>query len=86
MTNANPEHDGFPFLRLPFDQFELNTPQGIHFCLVYAPMRGTLFQFQHNLPSHRLPLQFLKLYMYCLLQAVDYLHTECQLIHTGTLA
>ncbi|KAJ8120195.1 hypothetical protein ONZ43_g3033 [Nemania bipapillata] len=45
-------------------------------------MRETLFRFQQRCFGHRLPLPIFKFFTYCLLQALDYLHTECHLIHT----
>lgn len=46
-------------------------------------MRETLSQFQQRLPRQRLGLPLFKAYIFCLLQALDYLHTDCRLIHTG---
>lgn len=82
IANANPQHEGLSFIHLPGDEFQLQGPQGTHSCLVYEPMRETLFQFQRRVPDEKLPLPLFKLYIYCLLEAVDYLHTECHLIHT----
>lgn len=83
ITVANPSHDGLEFVRLPIDEFQYQGPGGKHSCLVYKPMRETLLQFQHRWPRQRLPLAVFKLHTFCLLEALDYLHTECNLIHTG---
>lgn len=83
ITNAKPSHEGLSFIRTPVDEFQLKGPEGTHFCLVYEPMRETLFQLQHRLRRQRLALPLFKFFTYCLLQALDYLHTECHLIHTG---
>ncbi|KND93317.1 Serine/threonine-protein kinase SRPK [Tolypocladium ophioglossoides CBS 100239] len=82
IANANPSHEGLSCVRIPIDEFQLQGPQGIHSCLVYEPMRETLFRFQCRLPRQRLGVPILKSYMFLLLQALDYLHTECHLIHT----
>ncbi|POR39058.1 Serine/threonine-protein kinase SRPK [Tolypocladium paradoxum] len=82
ITNANPSHEGLSCIRIPIDEFQLQGPQGMHSCLVYEPMRETLFQFQRRMPGQRLAMPLFKPYVYLLLQALDYLHTECRLIHT----
>lgn len=83
IANAKPSHEGLSFIRTPVDEFQLKGPEGIHFCLVYKPMRETLFQLQHRLKRQRLALPLFKFFIYCFLEALDYLHTVCRLIHTG---
>lgn len=83
IANANASHPGLAYLRIPIDEFQLRGPQGTHSCLVYEPMRETLYNFQRRMPRSRLPGPVFKSYMFLLLQALDYLHTECHLIHTG---
>ncbi|KAI0103705.1 kinase domain protein [Nemania sp. FL0031] len=83
IANAKPSHEGLAFIRTPLDDFSMEGPKGTHPCLVYKPMRETIFRFQQQrLPEHRLPLPIFKFFTYSLLQALDYLHTECQLVHT----
>ncbi|KAI1034589.1 hypothetical protein LB504_004590, partial [Fusarium proliferatum] len=79
---TNPSHPGLSFIRLPIYEFQLEGPEGTHFCLVYKPMRETLYHWQRRLPKQRLPLPLFKSYAFLILQALDYLHTECHLIHT----
>lgn len=83
IQDADMSHEGRSYVRLPIGHFDLRGPLGIHTCLVYEPMRETLSQFQTRLPRERLSLPLFKLYIYILLQALDYLHTKCHLIHTG---
>ncbi|KAI9148882.1 Serine/threonine-protein kinase SRPK [Paramyrothecium foliicola] len=75
-------HPGARFVRTPIDSFEIKSPNGRHPCLVYLPMRETLFRFQGRLGGRRLSRPLVKLYTAHLLQALDFLHTECHLIHT----
>ncbi|KAI1149391.1 kinase domain protein [Nemania diffusa] len=82
IANAKPSHEGLSFIRTPIDDFSIEGPKGTHLCLVYQPMRETLFRLQQRCPEHRLPLPIFKLFTYYFLQALDYLHTECRLIHT----
>ncbi|CZT42280.1 uncharacterized protein RSE6_02141 [Rhynchosporium secalis] len=63
--------------------FEVLGPNGMHMCLVFEPMRETLSLFQSRLKQKRFPLKLLKMYLICLLTGLDYLHSECHIIHTG---
>lgn len=83
IQDADPSHVGRSYIRLLTDQFDLAGPEGTHRCLVYEPMRETVAHYQLKMPRERLILPILKLHVYVLLQALDYLHTRCHLIHTG---
>ncbi|KAI1154094.1 kinase domain protein [Nemania diffusa] len=82
ISNAEPSHESLGYIRAHIDEFELMGENGAHYCLVYTPMRETIHQFQHRLQRDRIAPPLLKFYMYCLLHAVDYLHTKCHIIHT----
>ncbi|KAH7329553.1 kinase domain protein [Stachybotrys elegans] len=82
IASADPSHPGLSYVRVPIDTFQLQGPQGTHLCLVYQPMRETLYQFQRRMPRQRLLMMDFKLFLHLLLQALDYLHTGCNLIHT----
>ncbi|OAA37868.1 Protein kinase-like domain protein [Metarhizium rileyi] len=79
--NANPSHEG-SFIRTPIDEFKLQGPKGSHYCLVYGLMRESLDQFRQRFEHHKLPVPLFKLHVFVLLEALDYLHSECRLIHT----
>ncbi|KAL7928707.1 kinase domain protein [Trichoderma chlorosporum] len=82
IATSNPSHEGIAFIRTPVDKFELKGLDGTHLCLVYEPMRETLFQFQQRVRRERLAPPLFKLFIYCLLEALNYLHTDCKIIHT----
>ncbi|CAG9945608.1 unnamed protein product [Clonostachys rosea f. rosea IK726] len=82
IADAKRPHDGLDFIRTPIDEFHLEGPEGTHLCLVYVPMRETLFRLQKRFERERIAPPLFKFYTYCLLHALDYLHTECHLIHT----
>lgn len=46
-------------------------------------MREPLWIFQQRLPDSKIPARLLKAYMSIFLKALDYLHSECHVIHTG---
>ncbi|GAB0144777.1 hypothetical protein EsHS_00005234 [Epichloe bromicola] len=82
IANADPSHEGRDFNRTHIDEFRLTGENGSHSCLVFIPMRETLFQLQHRLRGQKIAPPLVKFFMFCLLEAVDYLHTKCRLIHT----
>ncbi|KAG6052654.1 hypothetical protein E4U17_005569 [Claviceps sp. LM77 group G4] len=86
ISNANPSHEGLKYIRVPLDTFDLQGENGTHSCLVFQPMGETLQKFQQDLPGGKFQLPLFKAYMYLLLQSLDYLHTECRLIHTDIKA
>lgn len=79
----NPSHEGFPYVRTMIDSFEVTGLEGVHLCLVYEPMREPLWLFQRRWENRKLPPALLKVYMRFLLRGLDYLHSECHIIHTG---
>lgn len=48
-------------------------------------MREPLWIFQQRCRNKRFPLGLLKGYIKLLLQGLDYLHSECKIIHAGML-
>src|SRR5437667_4464599 len=79
---TNPSHEGYPYVRSITDSFEAAAPHGTHICLVYKPMREPLWLFQDRLKDNKFPSLLLKGYLKLLLQGLDYLHSECHIIHT----
>lgn len=70
-------------VREPVRHFELTTALGTHLCFVYQPLRMTLMAFRDSFPDRKMPFSQLKLFAYLLLRALDYLHSQCQVIHCG---
>ena len=83
LTQGNPEHEGFQFVRTIIGKFEIIGTQGAHICLVYEPMRETLNLFRMRLKEAKFTLPLLKAYLRLLLRGLDYLHSECRMVHTG---
>ena len=67
------------------DNFEVPGQNGPHLCLVYEPMREPLWLFQRRWENGKLPPALLKVYLRFLLRGLDYLHSECHIIHTGEI-
>lgn len=83
IVQQNPEHRGRAILRTYLHTFEVTGPEGKHMCLVYEPMREPLWIFQRRFLDRKLPLPIAKAYIYFLLVGLDYLHSECKVVHTG---
>ncbi|KAK2779961.1 hypothetical protein FQN53_001147 [Emmonsiellopsis sp. PD_33] len=82
ITEQNPQHRGRVILRTCLDDFEVTGPEGKHMCLVYEPMREPLWILQRRFVNRKLPLPIAKAYVYVLLVGLDYLHSECKVVHT----
>ncbi|KAK1147987.1 hypothetical protein N8T08_000503 [Aspergillus melleus] len=81
VSQQNPEHRGRVILRTCLDDFEVTGPEGKHVCLVYEPMREPLWILQRRFVDRKLPLPIAKAYIYFLLVGLDYLHSECKIVH-----
>ncbi|CAP99560.1 Pc22g22720 [Penicillium rubens Wisconsin 54-1255] len=81
ITQQNPEHRGCVILRTCLDSFEVDGPEAKHMCLVYEPMREPLWILQRRFVDRKLPLPIAKAYIYFLLVDLDYLHSECKVVH-----
>ncbi|KAL2360083.1 hypothetical protein RJZ56_007057 [Blastomyces dermatitidis] len=82
ITKANPQHVGYDFVRTLLDSFELRGPCGTHVCLVFYTLREPLWIFKQRFQNDVLPSDVLKLIATMVLQGLEYLHSECHVIHT----
>ncbi|PYH98321.1 kinase domain protein [Aspergillus ellipticus CBS 707.79] len=81
LAKVNSSHPGQPLIRALLDSFDLQGPDGTHRCLVLQPMNMTLLDMMRMNPQpFNLPL--LKMTVKRLLLALDFLHTEAEVIHT----
>ncbi|KAK2623947.1 hypothetical protein QTJ16_006581 [Diplocarpon rosae] len=81
LSISDPSHNGKQYIQTLVDKFEVAGPHGTHICLVFEPMRETLSAYQSRLKGARLPLELLKLYVVCLLDGLDCLHSRCRIVH-----
>ncbi|KAL4986570.1 protein kinase [Aspergillus falconensis] len=82
IAQRNPEHRGRVILRTCLDDVEVTGPEGRHMCLVYEPMREPVWILQRRFVDRRIPLPIAKAYIYFLLAGLDYLHSECKVVHS----
>ena len=84
IRSADPRHEGLKYLRAVRESFTVGIPNSPHLALVYDPMPESLATLQQRRIDSKLPSFFLKILMKFLLQGLDYLHTKCHIVHTGT--
>jgi serine/threonine-protein kinase SRPK3 len=70
-------------MRTALDSFELMNGGGKHVCLVHEPLWDNITTLLKRGGQDRLTEDLLRVILQRLLLALDYLHTDRRLIHTG---
>jgi serine/threonine protein kinase len=83
IDDANPLHPGHNYVRPALETFTIDRPGGDHQCLVQTPLWDSWKDLLRRNPAGRFSDALLKGSLQNLLLALDYLHTECKLVHTG---
>ncbi|GES61238.1 kinase-like protein [Aspergillus terreus] len=86
LERGSKNHPGRSAVRSLLDSFDVNGPEDKHRCLVHPPLWDSVLTFLHRNPEQRLPAPVLAFVLKRLFLALDYLHTECQIIHTDIKA
>ncbi|KAB8242423.1 kinase-like domain-containing protein [Aspergillus flavus] len=82
MNEVETNYPGRNFIRKLLDHFDIEGPHGRHVCLVHEP-HGTSADFLVKMfPGHAMTLDDMKPGIRQLLIALDFLHSECHIIHT----
>lgn len=76
-------HPGHAHIRKALDVFMIPHSGGDHPCLVQEPMWESFRDLLYRNPNHRFTEDLLKAGLMQVFLALDYLHTECKLVHTG---
>lgn len=79
-------HPGRRSIRNFLDAFDIAGPDDRHRCLVHQPLWDSLRGLSYRNPVEKLPAPIVATALHRLLLALDYLHTECHMAHTGNLA
>lgn len=79
-------HAGSKCVRMLLDSFDITAATGNHICMVHKPLGLRISDFQALIPGGKLPQNILKLTLKHVLLALEFLHSECHLAHTGKLA
>ena len=83
IQQASKLHPGHECVRSLIDSFDINGPEDTHRCLVHPALWESVNTFLCRNPIQRLPPIVLAVTLHRLFLALDYLHTECKVIHTG---
>ena len=83
ISKVRSNHEGRSYIRLIRDSFKIRGPFGEHLCMVFEPLREPLWLLGRHLGSVGLPPTVLKAFVRLILQGLDFLHSECHIIHTG---
>ncbi|KAI0102770.1 serine threonine protein kinase, CMGC group [Nemania sp. FL0031] len=86
ISRSSAKHTGRGAVRELLDSFNIAGPDGSHQCLVHPPLWESALTFLHRNPVRRLPAPVLAFVLRRLFLALDFLHTECQIIHTDIKA
>jgi serine/threonine-protein kinase SRPK3 len=65
------------------DSFEVTGPHGRHYCLVHQPLGMSLYDLKMRARDKVFSKEVLRISVRQLLAALDYLHNEAGVIHTG---
>lgn len=86
LRKADRSHPGYSRIRTALEVFKLERPgaSGItHHCLVQKPMWDSFKDIVRWHPSGLFTVDLLKAGLSELFLALDYLHLECNIVHTG---
>ena len=84
LSSVRSDHPDRNYIRNARDAVTINSPDGEHQCLVRASMSETAQVLLRCNPHGRLSEDLLRILLQRLLSALDYLHIEAHLVHTGS--
>ncbi|OAP62401.1 hypothetical protein AYL99_04604 [Fonsecaea erecta] len=86
LFSANPKHPGYVHVRFMLDTFKLKGKHGDHLCIVYDVLREPIDLCMEKFPGRRFSCGKLRILLPALLQGLDYMHSECHVVHTDLKA
>ncbi|TVY45143.1 Serine/threonine-protein kinase [Lachnellula subtilissima] len=86
LSAGNVSHPGHRHVRNALEVFTIPRQGGDHKCLVQKPMWDSFRDLLDRNPTHRFTKVLLRAGLSQLLLALDYLHSECKLVHTDIKA
>ncbi|KAH6888186.1 kinase-like domain-containing protein [Thelonectria olida] len=83
MFAAESNHPGRQYVRPVLDSFEVEGPGGDHVCMTFEPLRQPLWMLgQQSGLTNLVQPRTIKSLLPSMLKSLDFLHTECRVIHT----
>lgn len=86
LQTANPNHPGYNHVRFMLDTFKIKCRQGEHLCIVYDVLREPIDMCMEKFPGRRFNSEKLRKLLPALLLGLDYMHSECRVVHTDLKA
>jgi hypothetical protein len=74
------------FIRLVKESFEISGPHGRHLCLVFQPMRESIWLLRRRFGADKVKIEMIdnfKHFIGNMLEGLAVLHSKCHVIHTG---
>jgi hypothetical protein len=85
ISQIQSNHEGAKHVRVVENSFAVPGPFGEHLCLAFEPLREPLWMLGRHLGTVGLSPPILKAFLNLILKGLDFLHSECRIIHTGKL-
>ncbi|KAF9648507.1 kinase-like protein [Thelephora ganbajun] len=82
VQEANPSHPGHKHVVSLLDSFHHCAPEDIHVCLVFEPLGENLLALIERNNKTGIPVALVKIITKQVLLGLQYLHEECDLVHT----
>ncbi|KAE8349567.1 kinase domain protein [Aspergillus coremiiformis] len=86
LSSLGSSHIGSAYIRGLYDIFTIPGPCGPHQCLVHPPMHLSIHALRMRASSCKVTEPLLKHILFCLLQALDFLHREGNIVHSDIKA
>lgn len=86
LKTTNPIHRGYNHVRFMLETFTIKGKYGEHLCVVYDVLREPLDECQQRLPSKLFKSDHLRALLPSLLKGLEYMHSECHVVHTDLKA
>ncbi|KFY38563.1 hypothetical protein V494_04307 [Pseudogymnoascus sp. VKM F-4513 (FW-928)] len=86
ISQIQSKYENSKYVRVVEDSFVIPGPFGEHLCLAFEPLREPLWMLGRHLGTVGLSSPILKAFLKLILQGLDFLHSECRIIHTDLKA
>ncbi|KAI4678950.1 uncharacterized protein J4E88_006238 [Alternaria novae-zelandiae] len=86
LSKGNASHPGYHHVRTALDVFTISRQGGDHRCLVQKPMWDSFKDLLNRNSAHRFTDELLRAGLSQVFLALDYLHTEANIVHTDIKA
>lgn len=85
MREQSPVHPGYTYVIHLHDHFYQKGPHGRHLCLAMEPLLQDLRSLMQCFKERSAPPYFVRLAARQIVLGLQYLHDECNMVHTGTI-